>query len=176
MPCRHRVPRKQKGQNPWVPALFAGASGGDLNSMNVVLLNHGVAETLILSGCAALLSHVVLVFSRILLPSCYQRPHSAPWHMFVNRTGVQGADALYWMRVRITPKRSEVTPKWFRVGVPDCESLVFRRFVWVRVDGWSCLAPSYSEMVRSYSEVAAKRRSELWNVGIPSFYAVSRCR
>lgn len=35
---------------------------------------------------------------------------------------------------------------------------------------------SYSEMVRSYSEVAAKRRSELWNVGIPSFYAVSRCR
>ena len=116
--------------------------------MNVVSFNHGVAETLILLGCAVLLSHVVLVVSRILLPIYYRRPHSAPWHMFVNRTGVQGADALYWMRVR-------VTPKWFRVGVSDCESLVFRRFVWVRVDGWSCLAPSYSEMVRSYSEATA---------------------
>ena len=167
---------KAKGPEPLGSSPFRWCEWGDLNSMNVVSFNHGVAETLTLPGCAVLLSHVVFVFSRILLPICYQRPRSAPWHMSVNRTGVRGVDALYWMRVRVAPKWFEVTPKWFRVGVPDCESLVFRRFVWVRVDGWSCLAPSYSEMVRSYSEVAAKRRSELWNVGIPSFYAVSRCR
>ena len=146
---------KAKGPEPLGSSPFRWCEWGDLNSMNDVSFNHGVAETLTLPGCAVLLSHVVFVFSRILLPICYQRPRSAPWHMSVNRTGVRGVDALYWMRVRVTPKWFEVTPKWFRVGAPDCESLVFRRFVWVRVDGWSCLAPSYSEMVRSYSEATA---------------------
>lgn len=37
--------------------------------------------------------------------------------MSVNRTGVRGVDALYWMRVRVTPKWFEVTPKRPRIMV-----------------------------------------------------------
>ena len=79
--------------------------------MNIVSFNHGVAETLILPGCAALLSHVVLVFSRILLPSCYQRPSPCSVAYVREPNGSTGVDALYWIRVRVTPKWSEVTPK-----------------------------------------------------------------
>ena len=151
MPCRHRVPRKQKGRNPWVPALFASASGGlELYERRFVQSRRCGNVDFVWLRCSAE-SRCSCVFS----DSVTSVPHPAPWHMSVNRTGVRGVDALYWMRVRVTPKWFEVTPKWFRVGAPDCESLVFRRFVWVRVDGWSCLAPSYSEMVRSYSEATA---------------------
>ena len=102
---------KAKGPEPLGSSPFRWCEWGDLNSMNIVSFNHGVAETLILPGCAALLSHVVLVFSRILLPSCYQRPSPCSVAYVREPNGSTGVDALYWIRVRVTPKWSEVTPK-----------------------------------------------------------------
>ena len=89
---------------------------GGLNSMNVVSFNHGVAETLILLGCAVLLSHVVLVFSRILLPICYQRPSpcSVAYVRESNGSAGSGCSVLdaspgYSEMVR---SYSEVVPGW----------------------------------------------------------------
>ena len=107
---------KAKGPEPLGSSPFRWCEWGDLNSMNDVSFNHGVAETLTLPGCAVLLSHVVLVFSRILLPICYQRPSpcSVAYVRESNGSAGSGCSVLdaspgYSEMVR---SYSEVVPGW----------------------------------------------------------------
>lgn len=63
---------KAKGPEPLGSSPFRWCEWGDLNSMDVVSINHDVVETLILLGNSIRLNHVVLAVLGILLPICYR--------------------------------------------------------------------------------------------------------
>lgn len=134
--------------------LFSG-SIGSISIAEVYLLAHLVV--------IATLIHVAMLFP----DAIHHKLHS---RMFFNVQLLFGdgyflRELVFWMPSVVASSvyhhsgRVEYVPISFYESQCFIESstvsflIRFRRFVWVRVDGWSCLAPSYSEMVRSYSEV-----------------------